>query len=427
MTKIDISTKEVLAAIAAKNSWHPATTQNDPVDIDITSTDRPLPPIVTKGKKPLKKPPQKAKKGKPQEKFDEPNITEIVGREGVVSYRVQIRRRVDGKQHSLAKTFRHLPNAKKWRNKKLLHIEVNGFPVQIVTETTVTDIIKDRLDRGKTLGRSALQVLNYIKNDEFGKTKVSTLTQKELYEYADLLSAGERTPQTVAGYMTHLARTLKWAKDRDTLIPIEVVGAAMRTLWEDEILARSKERDRRPELWELDKILTAISENTRQKIPVAILMVFAIYSARRLSEICCLRWDDLQEKKSKIWVRDMKHPRKKKGNDVLCTLPSEALAIIKAMPRTSEFIFPFNPRSVGTAFRRHRDMVDVVDLRFHDLRHEAISRHFEMGKGAAFVRKISGHKNGGCLYRYEHVEEPGDKFANWPWQQRALNMCKKLH
>lgn len=127
MTKIDISTKEVLAAIAAKNAWHPATTQNDPADFDITSADRPFPPVVTKGKKPLKKPPQKAKKGKPQEKFDEPNISEIVGREGVVSYRVQIRRRVDGKQHSLAKTFRHLPNAKKWRNKKLLHIEVNGF------------------------------------------------------------------------------------------------------------------------------------------------------------------------------------------------------------------------------------------------------------------------------------------------------------
>lgn len=68
MTKIDISTKEVLAAIAAKNAWHRATTQNDPADFDIISTDSPLPPIVTKGKKPLKKPPQKAKKGKSQEK-----------------------------------------------------------------------------------------------------------------------------------------------------------------------------------------------------------------------------------------------------------------------------------------------------------------------------------------------------------------------
>lgn len=166
---------------------------------------------------------------------------------------------MDGKQHSLAKTFRHLSNARQWRNKKLLHIEENGFPVQIVTKTTVSDIIKDRLDRGKTLGRSALQVLNYIKNDEFGKTKVSTLTQQELYEYADLFSAGERTPQTVAGYMTHLARTLKWAKDRDTLLPIEVVGAAMRTLWEDEILARPEERNRRPELWEIVTFQSRVS------------------------------------------------------------------------------------------------------------------------------------------------------------------------
>ncbi len=34
---------------------------------------------------------------------------------------------------------------------------------------------------------------------------------------------------------------------------------------------------------------------------------------------------------------------------------------------------------------------------------------------AAFVAKHSGHKSGGCLYRYEHVDEEGDKFAGWPW------------
>jgi hypothetical protein len=38
-----------------------------------------------------------------------------------------------------------------------------------------------------------------------------------------------------------------------------------------------------------------------------------------------------------------------------------------------------------------------------------------MGKTAAFVAKYSGHKNGGSLFRYEHVEEEGDKFKNWSW------------
>ncbi len=157
---------------------------------------------------------QKEKKPRKEilgKKFEEQNITRFEGKNGKCSYRVQIRKRVDGKQHSLTKTFKHLPNAKKWQNNQLREIEANGFPIQIVTETTISDVIEDRLKRGKTLGRSALQVLTFIKADEFGKTKVSTLTQQQLYDYADLLSAGERMPQTVANYMTHLARTLSWS------------------------------------------------------------------------------------------------------------------------------------------------------------------------------------------------------------------------
>lgn len=424
MTSNKNSSMDVLAEITAQNVFRPSPPLPTPATAArISANTTTLPPTEVEEKKTGRKP----RKRDTEKKFKERNITRFEDKNGDFSYRVQIRKRVDGNQKSLTKTFRYLSNAKSWRNEQLKDIEANGFPIRIVTETTISDVIDDRLDRGKTLGRSALQVLNSIKADEFGKTKVSTLTQQELYDYADLLASGERTPQTVAGYMTHLARTLNWAKDRGALIPIEVVNLAMRTLWEDEVLARSEERERRPELCELNKILTAISENTRQKIPVAILVVFAIYSARRLSEICSLRWDDLREKSGKILVRDMKHPRQKKGNNVWCSLPREALEIILAMPRTSEYIFPYNSRSVGTAYRRHRDKIGVVDLRFHDLRHEAISRLFEMGKSASFVRKISGHKNGGCLYRYEHVEEEGDKFANWDWLQRVLEQCKELH
>lgn len=170
---------------------------------------------------------------------------------------------------------------------------------------------------------------------------------------------------------------------------------------------------------ELDRILGAAADNKRQKIPLAKIIVFAIFSCRRLGEICRLRWEDLRIEQKKILVRDMKHPRKKKGNNVWCNLTDEVLAIILSMPREGEFIFPFKASSVGTAWRRHRDRINIQDLRFHDLRHEGITRLFEMGMPAAIVAKHSGHKNGGCLYRYEHVEEEGDKFAGWPWSQWA--------
>lgn len=39
---------------------------------------------------------------------------------------------------------------------------------------------------------------------------------------------------------------------------------------------------------------------------------------------------------------------------------------------------------------------------------------------APFVKEISGHKSGGCLDRYEHVEVVGDKFDKWPWLDAVL-------
>lgn len=106
--------------------------------------------------------------------------------------------------------------------------------------------------------------------------------------------------------------------------------------------------------------------------------MFALFSARRISEICSLRWEDLQEARSRILVREMKHQRKKATNHRWCDLTPEALAIIQSMPRSGDRIFPFDAKSAGTAFQLHRDKAGVKGLRFHDLRHEAISRLFEM-------------------------------------------------
>jgi integrase len=44
------------------------------------------------------------------------------------------------------------------------------------------------------------------------------------------------------------------------------------------------------------------------------------------------------------------------------------------------------------------------DLRFHDLRHEAISRLFEKGLGTMDVSSMSGHKSLSMLRRYTHVD-----------------------
>jgi len=55
----------------------------------------------------------------------------------------------------------------------------------------------------------------------------------------------------------------------------------------------------------------------------------------------------------------------------------------------------------------------IEDLRFHDLRHEAVSRFFEMGLNVPEVALISGHKDYRMLARYTHMT--------------AEKLCKKLN
>ncbi len=349
----------------------------------------------------------------------EPNIQEIPGENGKLSYRVQIRKSVSGTSISFTKTFSKLAMARKWKKRKLAEIEIDGVETVARNGDTVADVIAARLATHKNLGRSAKQQLGWVKKSEFGKKKLADLSLECLTDLADEMLAEERQPQTVAGYLTILVNTLYWASRRDFSVPIAAMREAMEHMWEDEILARSEERDRRPSIDELNRILNAVADNKRQKLPLIKIIVFAIFSCRRLGEICRLRWEDLRVDNKKILVRDMKHPKKKKGNDVWCDLTDEALAIILTMPRDGEFIFPYNATSVGPAWRRHRDRLKIKGLRFHDLRHEGITRLFEMGKPAAFVAKHSGHKNGGCLFRYEHVDQEGDRFAGWSWTLRA--------
>ena len=44
----------------------------------------------------------------------------------------------------------------------------------------------------------------------------------------------------------------------------------------------------------------------------------------------------------------------------------------------------------------------LADLHFHDLRHEAISRFFELGLTMPEVASISGHRDVRMLMRYAH-------------------------
>ena len=112
---------------------------------------------------------------------------------------------------------------------------------------------------------------------------------------------------------------------------------------------------------------------------------------------------DFDSKKRMLLVRDRKDPRRKSGNTqripLLDATGYDACAIIEEQRRyvcgTPGRIFPYNGKSVGTAFRRQCRELKIEDLHFHDLRHEGTSRLFEAGFSIEQVSSLA-IKTGKC-------------------------------
>ena len=58
---------------------------------------------------------------------------------------------------------------------------------------------------------------------------------------------------------------------------------------------------------------------------------------------------------------------------------------------------------LGFAWVRATKRAHLMDLRFHDLRHEAVSSFFERGLWMPEVALISGHRDARVLLRYTHL------------------------
>ncbi len=184
---------------------------------------------------------------------------------------------------------------------------------------------------------------------------------------------------------------------------LDVFDTATIALRREKLIAKSSVRDRRPTALELWRLSRYFSKRRQGSIPMLKLMWFAIYSARRADEICNLLWSDNNSDKSTGMVRDLKDPRAKEGNHKRFKFTKSAWKIVQKQPQTDERIFPFNSKTVCTYFAQACKLLEIDDLHFHDLRHEAVSRLFEAGLRIEQVQLISLHENWQTLKRYTNL------------------------
>ncbi len=133
-------------------------------------------------------------------------------------------------------------------------------------------------------------------------------------------------------------------------------------------------RDRRITDDELDRLLLALGYDrgtapTRPAHRVAIALLLALETAMRAGELCGLTWADVDEA-----GRAATLAATKSGTRRRVPLSRAALDLLALLPRDGQAVVGLKPAALDVAFRRARDRAGILDLHWHDARHEAITR-----------------------------------------------------
>ncbi len=349
--------------------------------------------------------------------------------DGTTGHTAQIRIKRKGVVvHSEAQTFDRKPAATAWLKNREAELALPGALERVKAGDPPLSEAIDRYTREsmKAIGRTKAQVLRSINRHTIGAKPCSAVTSEDIVSLARELVTGEGPvqPQTAANYLSHLAAVFRVARpawgyrlDQQAMTDATVVAGKLG------YIGKSQERDRRPTLDEMDRILTHYADRKRRvphSVPMVPIIVFALFSTRRQSEIVRLTHADVDVPGCRVMVRDMKNPGEKIGNDVLCSLTPEAFRVLQAAtPRGDAAVFPYNEDTISASWTRAMVTLGIEDLHFHDLRHDGVSRLFEMGWTIPQVAIVSGHRNWISLKRYSHLRQAGDKYAGWPWLERA--------
>jgi integrase len=222
-----------------------------------------------------------------------------------------------------------------------------------------------------------------------GELDIRYLTKQHFIQYRD-----DRitvvTGSSVGSELALMKRVL------DTAVKKWGYGIPYNPIRDIEFPKGSTARTRRLVGDEKERLLIAAS--SQRNIYITSIIEFAIETGMRRSEILKLRWCDVDLENGFASLYDTKN-----GEDRRVPLTRRCIEVLKTVPQTHEQVFPISATCLRLAWNRARKKAGITDLRFHDLRHEAVSRFFEMGLSVPEVALISGHKDVRQLFRYTHL------------------------
>jgi len=304
-------------------------------------------------------------------------------------WQVQVRRKGCA---ALSKTFASRKDAEIWGRKIEASIDLGEPIAKQNSDQTLRELLQKYMTEitPPKKGREAeTRRLKRLIADPISNSSIASLDGQTLSAFRDRrLNDGVRACQYDLVLIRHAIEIGK--KEWGMFIPQNPV---------DEIRIPNgiRRRERRLLPGEYEKLRTAAgSTRSRYLWPMVEL---AIETAMRRSELLSLEWRNVD-----LGARLALLPDTKNGSPRTVPLTAKAVSTLEALPRSSSRVFPSTECAIRQAWERLVARAGINDLRFHDLRHEAISRFFEMGLSVPEVALISGHRDPRMLFRYTHLK-----------------------
>lgn len=319
-------------------------------------------------------------------------------------WQVRIQRRDYSEQ---SRSFLNKVDADRWARTVESEMDRGVFECRAEAERTTLDVLFERYLREVTPRKKGANAEGYLigkwRRHKLALSPVASIRASDVAKYRDealtrLAASTVRNELNLLSAVFDVARK-EWGYSvfnpvRDIRKPSMPRGRARRLSKEEEALLLAEcDRSR---AWYLGSVVR-----------------LALETAARLGELHKLRWKEIDLQRRTAFIRDAKN-----GESRLLPLSSAAMVVLQNLPRSVDGrLFPVSDESIKSSFhdavvraraayvRDHGDLEGdvLVDLRFHDLRHEAVSRLFELGLNPMEVASISGHKTLSMLQRYTHL------------------------
>lgn len=288
----------------------------------------------------------------------------------------------------VAKSFHKRADAERWAYRTEVEVDRGGIPATMPFRDLLERYRDEICPRKRAAGPGEIAIINRFLGHPLANKAAGDIRHGDFVNYRHEL--GKRLmPSTIGRHLAiyhHVFAVgqVEWGIN----LPSNPVATVRRGLL-------IQNRGRR---LEGDEEARLIGEAEKRVWYLAPVIKLALETAMREGELLSAEWRHLDRQRRLLFL-----PITKNGNSRHVPISPAALEILDGLPRLGERILPIRQNTLRMTWHRMIQRLGIVDLHFHDLRHEAISRAFERGLSVPEVMLVSGHRDMKMLGRYTHL------------------------